>query len=72
MQPAKTTKLKLTSPKDPAASEKKKEKKEPKPKAEKRKSKAAVSDEDTPVEEKVPEKPLDPAEERKAREKEGM
>lgn len=74
-QPAKTpktTKLKLTTNKTPATTEKKaKEPKSAKPKSEKKK-KAAASDEDMPdAEEKVEEKPLDPAEEREARKKEG-
>ncbi|KAL8243566.1 hypothetical protein R6Q59_009824 [Mikania micrantha] len=68
----KTTKLKLTTNKTPATTEKKsKEPKSAKAKSEKKKKKATASDEEMPdAEDKVEEKPLDPAEEREARKKE--
>lgn len=63
----------MTTNKTPKTEEKKQKEKAPKAKAEKRKSKAApVSDEEMVEAEPEPEeKPLDPAEARKAREKEG-
>ncbi|KAK5197349.1 hypothetical protein LTR92_003288 [Exophiala xenobiotica] len=68
----KTTKIKLTTSKTPKTEEKKPKEKAPKPKSERRKSKAAVEDEEmADVAEPEPEeKPLDPVEARKAREKE--
>ncbi|KEF58799.1 uncharacterized protein A1O9_03642 [Exophiala aquamarina CBS 119918] len=68
----KTTKIKLNTNKTPKTEEKKPKEKAPKAKPEKRKSKAApVSDEEMVDAEPEPEeKPLDPAEARKAREKE--
>ncbi|KAI1619116.1 hypothetical protein EDD36DRAFT_427894 [Exophiala viscosa] len=68
----KTTKIKLTTGKTPKTEEKKPKEKAPKAESKKRKSKAAAEDEEmADVGEPEPEeKPLDPAEERKAREKE--
>jgi hypothetical protein len=75
-QPAKTpktTKLKLTT-KTPATAEKKEKKKQSAKKGDKRKSKAAVDEDedmaDAPEEEEPP-KQLDPAAQKKAREREG-
>ncbi|KIW16850.1 hypothetical protein PV08_04040 [Exophiala spinifera] len=70
-KPAKTPKIKLTTSKTPKTEEKKPKEKAPKAKSEKRKSKAAVEDEEmVDAEPEAEEKPLDPAEARKAREKE--
>ncbi|KAK6364884.1 hypothetical protein LTS17_011788 [Exophiala oligosperma] len=70
-KPAKTPKIKLTTSKTPKTEEKKPKEKASKAKSEKRKSKAAVEDEEmVDAEPEVEEKPLDPAEARKAREKE--
>ncbi|KIX02242.1 uncharacterized protein Z518_08181 [Rhinocladiella mackenziei CBS 650.93] len=68
----KTTKIKLTTNKTPKTDEKKPKEKATKAKAEKRKSKAATSDEEMvdAGEPEQEEKHLDPAEARKAREKE--
>ncbi|ETI27356.1 hypothetical protein G647_09546 [Cladophialophora carrionii CBS 160.54] len=68
----KTTKIKLTTSKTPKTEEKKPKEKASKPRSERRKSKAAQEDEemaDAP-EPEPEEKPLDPVEARKSREKE--
>ncbi|EXJ90254.1 hypothetical protein A1O1_03353 [Capronia coronata CBS 617.96] len=67
----KTTKIKLTTSKTPKTEEKKPKEKASKARSEKRKSKAATSDEEMVDAQPEPEeKPLDPAEARKARERE--
>ncbi|OQV01520.1 PWWP domain-containing protein isoform 2 [Cladophialophora immunda] len=69
----KTTKIKLTTNKTPKTEEKKPKEKATKARSEKRKSRAAQEDEEMAdaVEPEPEEKPLDPVEARKAREKEG-
>ncbi|EXJ80677.1 hypothetical protein A1O3_06961 [Capronia epimyces CBS 606.96] len=68
----KTTKIKLTTSKTPKTEEKKPKEKATKARSEKRKSKAATSDEEMvdAAQPEPDEKPLDPVEARKAREKE--
>ncbi|KIW33066.1 hypothetical protein, variant 2 [Cladophialophora immunda] len=68
----KTTKIKLTTNKTPKTEEKKPKEKATKARSEKRKSRAAQEDEEMAdaVEPEPEEKPLDPVEARKAREKE--
>ncbi|OAG39467.1 hypothetical protein AYO21_06295 [Fonsecaea monophora] len=68
----KTTKIKLTTSKTPKTEEKKPKEKATKARSEKRKSRAAQEDEEMAdaVEPEPEEKPLDPVEARKAREKE--
>ncbi|KIV84314.1 hypothetical protein, variant [Exophiala sideris] len=68
----KTTKIKLTTSKTPKTEEKKPKEKAPKAESKKRKSKAPAEDEEMADagEPEPEEKPLDPVEERKAREKE--